>query len=402
LDETRLHPDVYLRNNWAVKIAFDALEREDSKSQNAAAIKALRDVMENSQREVERLYHATREEWEKHYGSQFNGMDWDPRKDVPSDLWRDKVEELDLNAFANMIEENGHGKWHSHLEMIKWEFRLPFTDPRKPMQQLSCEKLFRLITGETDQSLRPGKEVTGKVIRNGDFGSRVKLEGDIPAFISVRNLADVFVEDGSADDYVHAGQVITAVVTEVKKDHMTVDMSLKMEDFRRNPSSWERPSSLFPLDDFFDVNAAKQIEDESAKKREAHIEALQASLGTKMDEEVGTGGTKTKRVGRVVRRACTHPAFRNAKNDEVDKELKSGGPAMVGEALIRPSSKSSDSLAIHWLYADGKTKVVEVLEEDKETEASIGNKLKIKVSCSMLVAVFNFLLGYLFRTSIIG
>ena len=75
---------------------------------------------------------------------------------------------------------------------------------------------------------------------------------------------------------------------------------------------------------------------------------------------------------------------------------------MVGEALIRPSSKSSDSLAIHWLYADGKTKVVEVLEEDKETEASIGNKLKIKVSCSMLVAVFNFLLGYLFRTSIIG
>jgi len=375
LDETRLHPDVYLRNNWAVKIAFDALEREDTKSSESAVVKAIQDVMNNAPGEVDRLYRATKDEWEKHYGPTFNIKDWDPKVNVPPDMWRDKVEELDLNAFANMIAEQGNGRWHSHLEMIKWEFRLPFADPRKPMEPLTGDKLFRLITGESDQSLRPGKELTGKVVRNGDFGSRVKLEGDIPAFVPLRNLSDDHAE--SADDFVQAGQVVTAVVTEVKKEHMTVDLSLKVSDFRKQPSSWERPQTLPPLDDYFDRVAAASIEEDNTKKREAHIEALQASLGLISDD--GDGGSKKKKVGRVVRRACTHPAFRNAKNDEVMSELKEGGAAMVGEALIRPSSKSSDSLAIHWVVREGAIKVVEILEENKETEASIGNTLKIKV-----------------------
>ncbi|GAX13330.1 transcription elongation factor SPT6 [Fistulifera solaris] len=372
LDGTRLHPDVYIRNNWALKIAFDALEREDPKTKESAAIKAVRDVMDDSHLEVERLFKATKAEWERHYGPTFNIKEWDPRVNVPHDQWRDKVEELDLDTFANMIEQNGHGRWHTHLEMIKWEFRLPAADPRKPLEPLSGDKVFHLITGESDQSLRPGKEITGKVIRNGDFGSRVKLEGDIPAFIPLRNLSDEHVE--SADDFVSVGQIVTAVVTEVKKDHMTVDMSLKLEDFRKKPSSWERPTSLFSLDECFDIQAANKIEDDNAKKRDAHVDALLVSLGRTGDDVDGL--RKGKR--RVVRRACTHPAFRNAKNKEVERELLDGGSQMVGEALIRPSNKSSDSLAIHWVVKEGMIKVIEVLEENKETDASIGNILKIK------------------------
>jgi transcription elongation factor SPT6 len=221
--------------------------------------------------------------------------------------------------------------------------------------------------------------VTGKVVRNGDFGSRVKLEGEIPAFIPLRNLSDEHVE--TAEDIVAAGQIVTAVITMVKKEHMTVDMSLKMEDFRKNPSSWERPLSLPPIDVHFDLVAAAKIEEDNNKRREAHLEALQLSLGTKgADGEEGTG--QRKRIGRVARRACTHPAFRNAKTDEITRELKEGGAAMVGEALIRPSSKNSDALAIHWVVKEGSIKVVEVIEEDKETEASIGNTLKVKVSRS--------------------
>jgi transcription elongation factor SPT6 len=375
LDETRMHPDVYTRNNWAVKIAFDSLEREDSKSKEQAAVKAIRDVMENCHHEVGRLFKATKEEWEQHYGPTFNVKDWNPRNDVPADRWHDKVEELDLNAFANMIEENKNEKWHTHLEMIKWEFRLPFADPRRPMEPLTGDKLFRLITGETDQSLRPGKEITGKVTRNGEFGSRIKLEGDIPAFIPLRNLSDEHVE--TAEDYISPGQVVTAIVTEVKKDHMTVDMSLKMEDFRKMPSSWERPISLPALDDHFDRGAANKIEEFCNKKREARLEALQLSMSS--TSERGEDSKKKKRIGQSVRRACTHPAFRNATQKEVELEIKEAGATMVGEALIRPSSMSVDSLAIHWVVREGSVRVDEVLEEDKETEASIGNRLTIKV-----------------------
>ena len=68
--------------------------------------------MENSAQEIERLYMGTKEEWEMHYGvGTFNASNWNPRTDVPVEHWHDKVEELDLDTFAQMIEENGHGKW---------------------------------------------------------------------------------------------------------------------------------------------------------------------------------------------------------------------------------------------------------------------------------------------------
>ena len=381
LDDTRLHPDVYHRNNWALKIAIDALERleddgEKGADKEAIAIKALRDVMDNSAEEIERLFAETKAEWERNYGPNFNVAAWDPKVNVPIDLWRDRVEELDLDAFAKMLADNGSGRWHSHLLMIKWEFRLPFVDPRKPMEPLSGDKLFRLLTGETDQSLRPGKEVTGKVLRNGDFGSRVKIEGDIPAFIPLRNLSDDHVE--AAEDVVNVGSVVTAIVTEVKKDHVTVDLSLRMEDFRKPETSWERPPSLPPLDERFDRVAANRVQEEKSLEREARLNALQLSLATKIgaDED----GQSRKQSGRVTRRACAHPAFRNAKHNEVDRELREGGEAMVGEALIRPSSKSSDCLAVHWVVRPGYIKIIEVFEEEKDTAASIGNVLKVKVS----------------------
>lgn len=387
LDETRLHPDVYHRNNWAAKIATDALERAegDARNKEKASIRALSDVMDNSSHEVERLFIATKEAWEDRYGPTFNIADWDPKINVPSNSWQDKVEELDLDTFAEMIERNGLGRWHSHLQMIKWEFRLPFADPRKPMETLTGNKLFRLITGETDQSLRPGKEVTGKVVRNGDFGSRVKLEGDIPAFIPLRNLSDEHVE--TAEDIVNVGMVVTAVVTEVKKDHMCVDMSLKMEDFRRQPSSWERPVSLPELDGYFDSRASSSIEENKVKEREARLEAMQLNISAHKIGEDGEEGVTKKRMGRITRRACAHPAFRNSKNSEVEKELREAGAAMVGEALIRPSSKSANSLAIHWVVREGTIKVVEVVEEQKDTDASIGNILKVKVRKGFRVKV---------------
>ena len=384
LDDSRCHPDVYIRNKWAIKIAVDALELGDSAANDTDdyAISALRDVMQNSKDEVERLFNATKAEWEAHYGPTFNVSAWDPRVAVPAESWRDKVEELDLDTFAEMIEMNGNGKWLTHLTMVKWEFRLPFQDPRKPMEPPSGEKLFRLLTGESDVTLCPGKEVTGKVVKNGDFGSQVKLEGDVPGFIPLRNLADDHVE--SAEDIVSVGAIVTAIITEVKMDHMCVDLSLKMEDVNKKSSEWGRPASLPPLDDHFDRMAALEIDEEKAKERKSRLEALQLTTGgTKLggdSQDAGMNGDGGRRSGKVTRRACAHPAFRNARNDEIDRELREAGDAMVGEALIRPSNKSCDSLAVHWMVRPGCIKVIEVLEEDKDTDASVGNRLIIKVS----------------------
>jgi len=96
-------------------------------------------------------FDATKAEWEGLYRPAFDIAGWNPWEDVPAERWWDKFEELDLDTFANMIEQSRLGKWLSHLVMIKWEFRLPYEDPRKPMA------LFQLLTGETDLTLYPGK-----------------------------------------------------------------------------------------------------------------------------------------------------------------------------------------------------------------------------------------------------
>jgi transcription elongation factor SPT6 len=317
------------------------------------------------------LFNETKKEWEASIGQTFDTQGWDPKIAVPADLWRDKIEDLDLERFANMIEQNNQGKWHSHLEMIKWEFRLPYADIRKPMKRLTGDALYHLITGETDQSLRPGKEVTGTVTNNTEYGSKVLVEGKIPGFIPIRNLSDNIVEDPS--DIVSPNQTITGIVIEVKKEHMSVNLSLRMVDFQKSPSSWERPPTLADFDTFFDRDAAKKIEEDNARRRNQHIEALQLSLLTKSG-----GGAAQPRKGRVSRRACLHPAFFNDK-DELEKKIREGGASLVGEAFIRPSTKSSDSLALHWVVKEGSVKFIEVIEEDKETDASIGTKLIVKV-----------------------
>jgi transcription elongation factor SPT6 len=378
LDDTRCHPDVYQRHKWAVKIAIDALEIGETATNNEDVdISAIRDVMQNSRDEVERLYNATKMEWERQYGATFNVNNWDPREAVPADQWRDKVEELDLDTFAEMIVNLGNGKWLSHLTMVKWEFRMPFEDPRKPMEPPTGEKLFKLLTGENDVTLCPGKEVTGKVVKNGDFGSQVKLEGEIPGFIPLRNLSDDHVE--SAEDIVAVGTIVTAIITELKMDHVCVDLTLKMEDFKKKSSEWGRPASLPPLDSCFDRMAALKIDEEKDKERESRLQALRLTATTKLGADPNAAEKAALRSGKVTRRACAHPAFRNASHNEVERELKEAGDTMVGEALIRPSNKSVDSLAIHWMVRPGCVKVIEVLEEDKDTEASIGNRLIIKV-----------------------
>lgn len=378
LDDTRLHPDVYHRNNWAQKIAIDALEMGENLNASSSDREdmqntALRNIMKDSRKEIQRLFDATKKEWEAAYGPTFNVPAWDPRLNVPAEAWRDKVEELDLEAFAGILEEQGNGRWYSHLQMIKWEFRLPFQDPRTPMEPLSGDKLFRLLTGESDQTICPGKEVVGKITATTDFGARVKLEGNVPAFVPLRNLDDDHVE--SAEDFVTPGDVVRAIVTTVKKDHMCVDLSLRKEDLNKLPSSWDRPPTLPELDSKFDREAAQKIERDKQKEREERLAAMRLIT----DKDAMDVDGKSKRRGKVMKRACAHPAFRNTlEYGVVDRELREAGDAMVGEALIRPSKSDADRLAVHWVVRPGVVQCIEVVEVDKETDASIGRILKIK------------------------
>lgn len=61
-------------------------------------------------------------------------------------------------------QQTGCGKRHYQLQQIKVELRFPYRDRRPPFVGHSEEKIFELLSGETDATLRPGLPVTGRVL----------------------------------------------------------------------------------------------------------------------------------------------------------------------------------------------------------------------------------------------
>jgi len=450
LDNTRLHPDVYIRNLWAIKIASDSLEREEKTGDD---IRDLLLVLKYSQAEVMRLLVAYKKEWmlkhsQHHHHSSSSALDmdvgdavfqidkWNPRRDVSAAHWQDDVEQLDLDTFSDMLEAGKMGKWATHFDMIKWEFRMPYCDYRVPLQGFSIhsnsdssngsawnsnssnnvdtmdphqrqqQTLFELISRENDYTLRPGREVTGTIGKELDAGYRLRL-GDVDgvqAFIPRR-----FCPAGNPTDFdvppsYQEGDVITGIIVEVKKQHWSVDVSLLEADAMRPLLDWPRPPSLRPLVQYFDRHAARMFESEKQNRRKKHLmqvlgnvnaahargvgglsaddlrarqkQHMMSSSGATTAEQEKRNRNISKRI--LQTRACAHPQFRNCSHDELKREIDSMGESAVGEAYVRASSQKADCLALYWVVDLQLVRMVEVMEEDKPTEASIGNRLLIK------------------------
>jgi transcription elongation factor SPT6 len=82
---------------------------------------------------------------------------------------------------------------------------------------------------------------------------------------------------------------------------------------------------------------------------------------------------KDKATGRT-QRVIKHPLFRPFNSTQAEEYLGSQAP---GDAVIRPSSKGNDHLAVTWKVADGVYQHIDVLELHKENEFSVGKTLRI-------------------------
>jgi len=93
-------------------------------------------------------------------------------------------------------------------------------------------------------------------------------------------------------------------------------------------------------------------------------------LEQKDKEELREKDKATGRTQRVVK----HPLFRPFNSTQAEEYL---GSQAVGDAVIRPSSKGNDHLAVTWKVADGVYQHIDVLELQKENEFSVGRQLRI-------------------------
>ena len=71
----------------------------------------------------------------------------------------ERLKDLDLDAFAEELERQGFGNKQLTLYDIRDELFGQYRERRSPYRSLLVEERFRLLTGETNESLYVGKLV---------------------------------------------------------------------------------------------------------------------------------------------------------------------------------------------------------------------------------------------------
>ncbi|XP_055593404.1 transcription elongation factor SPT6 [Uranotaenia lowii] len=348
LDGSRVHPETY---EWARKMAVDALEYDDEDANPAGA---LEEILESPER----------------------------------------LKDLDLDAFAVELERQGFGNKSITLYDIRAELNSRYKDLRTPFKSLTTEELFDYLTKETPETLYVGKLLLATVsgishrkpqgdqldqanpVRNDETGLwqcpfcmqnefpelsevwnhfdagecpgqatgvRLRFDNGLTGFIHIKNISDKHVKN--PEERVQMGQTIHVRITKIDVEKFNLDCTSKSSDLADKNGEW-RPRK----DQFYDTEA----EDRDIKK-ESDVK-------------------KQQQRQHYIKRVIVHPSFHNISYNEALKLLKEFDQ---GEVIVRPSSKGADHLTASWKVANDIYQHIDIREEGKENDFSLGQSLWI-------------------------
>lgn len=362
LDDTRIHPECYIVNDFAGKICGAALDMEYKQEEHTKIVSLL---MEHCRREFLKTLRVN-PQWVEEF--EYSGV-------LPE--LRDKISDLVLGEFAKELEDAGQGKRYHQLCQIKNELRFPFLDIRSPLKEPSQEELFTLLTGETDDSLHVGMRVTAKVVELRDKSANVVIDGGMRGFVRISNFVPRRVDVIS--DVISVGQVATGVILSVNKEQCRVEVSLKEEHVSRGEDWWLANRTLDEnmrmwwntakkhFDTYFNEGKALDEYREAEARRDAQAKrALVGEITSQMNRAS---------VNKPITRVIYHPSFKNCSYQRAEEELRGKGD---GEVIIRPSSKGPNALSITWAVQEGWYKHIEMTDEDRAEGQGIGKKIFIK------------------------
>ena len=280
LEDTRIHPECYLRDDFAPKICADALEVEHEPSKYLDTV--IKQMAQSRKRLIRRfqfdedwvdLWQAPRPAGPPGiYGAHStgavvsmrrprgeylqvrrvtgaDGRETEVRKHVTVEL-DDAMALLELEEFANDLERTGHGKRLLQLQAIKEELRYPYLDLRRPLEPPDEREMFTIISGESDHTLYVGLK-TGCTVtkimdeydnRTGRRKQRafVRTDSGLRGSISLFEIFDDKVNEDTDNitDYLQVGMHTTAVVVGVDKGRISVDLSIKPKYLRATEDWW--------------------------------------------------------------------------------------------------------------------------------------------------------------------
>jgi transcription elongation factor SPT6 len=253
---------------------------------------------------------------------------------------QEKVNDLILEEYAEQLERNYNQRKRATLETIRAELQQPYEELRRNFALLSDDETFTMLTGETQESLCEGMIVSVNIrVAKEDFVI-AKLDSGIEGRVEPHEGSDQ--DNMPLNRLFSVGQTAQANLLELDRRTFSARLSLREEMLRipykkridHDPGSW-------------DAIQEHKDKDELREKDKA-----------------------TGRTQRVVK----HPLFRPFNSTQAEEYLGSQAP---GDAVIRPSSKGNDHLAVTWKVADGVYQHIDVLELQKENEFSVGRTLRI-------------------------
>lgn len=254
---------------------------------------------------------------------------------------QEKVNDLILEEYAEQLEKNYNQRKRATLETIRAELQQPYEELRRNFVILDRfpERIFTMLTGETEESLSNGMIVSVNIrVVKEDF-IIAKLDSGIEGRVEPYEGSD---KDIPLNRLFSVNQTAQAKLLEIDRGNFTAKLSLR-EEAIRNPT----------------------------RKNNYHdYETWDMELERKDREELREKDKATGRTQRVVK----HPLFRPFNSTQAEEYL---GSQAIGDAVIRPSSKGNDHLAVTWKVADGVYQHVDVLELQKENEFSVGRQLRI-------------------------
>jgi len=337
LDSTRIHPESY---KLAKQVVYDALEVDEDEEDD--------DSKDLSRDQLEDYRH---ERFTKHL----------------QDLMErsaNQLDELDLDAFAQMEEQSGRGKKLYTLYMIKAELAAPFDWHKvlKDWKPLTPERLFTLLTGENDETLREGMPMAVRIGRIRDDGAFCQLDSaELTGFVRWDRIAHDYPQDIAQNPsgrlhwlktVLQEGSTVQARVLRINKERCRVELSCHPDDVKssRLERNW----------------IEKNISDKDPYFR-GHYEHED-------ERRLLNAGNEQKDAKRYLPRNIIHPLFKNVGRDEALALLADRAP---GEMVVRPATGSLDALTVTWKVHDDVYFDFRIQEKEKPNPYELGAQLVI-------------------------
>lgn len=229
-----------------------------------------------------------------------------------------KLEELSLDDFAQLLMNMSKEQKRHTLNMIREELLRPFGDQREQFVAPDEWRVMTTLSGETMKTLAAGRVISVSVLRIMKSFVSVRLDSGVDGII---NLEYIDREPGqSVEQVLRKGQTIQAVIIAINLNKLSVELSARATDIENGDAQTRIPK----FDQYYDKNAAQRLQDEMHRKK---MRAAESS-----------------------RRMIKHPNFHNFNSTQAHQYLAN---QHRGDVVIRPSSKGPTHLAVTWKVDEG-------------------------------------------------